>query len=120
MGRVQALVEGAPEGLNVRIQPEYLRRAIQKAYSSQCRFKVVAIGLTKDGLAIYKTNQRRYPKKGAGLHAEERVIQQYHSLVHTIVILRIGAQGNIRPIDPCPKCRSLAEKFGIKIVSIQP
>ncbi len=104
----------------MRIQPEHLRRAIQKAYSSQCRFRVVAIGLTKDGLAIYRTNQRRYPKKGAGLHAEERVIQQYRGLVHTIVILRIGAGGDIRPIDPCAKCSALAAKFGIKIIALHP
>jgi hypothetical protein len=35
-----------------------------------------------------------------------------------ILICRVGKGGNLRPIDPCPNCKKVADKLDIKIETI--
>ena len=57
-------------------------------------------------------------RKGTGDHCEARLIRRYRGNIKTIIIMRIGNAGDILPIDPCPACKSLAEKYGITILTI--
>jgi len=37
----------------------------------------------------------------------------------TILIARVGAKGDLRPIDPCDRCQKLADNRGIKIKRVE-
>jgi len=92
---------------------------VKKANQSLCTFRVSAIAFNKKGEAIGTSYCKfRMAGKGKGIHAEESLIKRYSSNIKTIFICRIGRSGDILPIDPCPKCQKLAEKYGIKIISI--
>jgi hypothetical protein len=53
-------------------------------------------------------------------HAEERLIHSMSPLIISeILIARIGKSGDLRPINPCDRCKKLADKYGIKIRSIE-
>lgn len=94
--------------------------AIKKAYQSDCRYKISALGFNRRGELIYKaTNRKRFFSKGGGIHAEMRVMLKAGPGLHTIVICRINNSGDLLPIDPCSICQSKAEDLGVKIVSIQ-
>lgn len=82
-----------------------------------CRFRVIAAGIDyKDRIISLKTNTPRLPNRG--MHAEERVIFSSPRSLERIVIARIGARGDILPIDPCARCNKLAAKRGITIERI--
>lgn len=93
--------------------------AIKKALQSPCRFKISALAFNKKGELIYtSTNTKRFLGKGRGLHAEMQVIKSGCRSIKTILICRVNQNGKICPIDPCPVCKSLADKYNIQIVSI--
>lgn len=64
-----------------------------------CRYRVVAVGIDyKDRIISLATNTPRLQNRGS--HAEERVIFSSPKSLDRIIIVRIGARGNILPIDP--------------------
>ena len=99
---------------------EIIPRVIKKAEQSSCRFRVAAIGIDFRGRVIgVKHNQPSY-KKNRGLHAEANLMRSVPSKsLSTIVIVRIGAGGAIRPIKPCDACRAMADKIGVNIRTVE-
>ena len=96
--------------------PAELFKAIKKANKSVCRFKISAIGINRKGEVIYTShNKPRFVRKAGGVHAEEEVIKKAGPSLYAIYIIRVNKQGGLLPIDPCPKCKELAKKYGVKI-----
>ena len=60
------------------------------------------------------------PKRGAGGHCEQRLMREFGRKVKTIIIMRIGKNGEIAPIDPCETCSKIANKMGVKIITVSP
>lgn len=91
-----------------------LPRLIRAAMRSDCVYRVAAIGLNSRGIIIgISTNTHRLVNRG--WHAEERLMHRSPKSLSSILILRVGATGNILPIDPCKHCAKLASKRGISI-----
>jgi tRNA(Arg) A34 adenosine deaminase TadA len=98
---------------------EILDLAIKKASQSTCTYKVSAIGINHKGEVIGTArNTHRFLREGGSDHAEANLIKRYRGHLKTIIICRIGNGGVLLPIDPCCSCEKLANKYGIKIVSI--
>jgi len=95
--------------------------ARKKAAQSQCRSKVSALGLNKNGDIVCKAfNLSRFSRPGGGIHAEQIVMQQSRKKgVVSIIICRVGKGGNILPIHPCDTCQEKADELGIKILTVQ-
>jgi tRNA(Arg) A34 adenosine deaminase TadA len=94
--------------------------AIRKAKQSKCRYKISAIGLNYKGEVVGSAvNKPRFDRQHGGLHAETNLIRRYGSRLKTIIICRVGDAGDLLAIDPCKNCQKVADKMGIKIVSIQ-
>ncbi len=82
-----------------------------------CKYRVCAVGIdNRDRIISIMTNTPRLPYRG--MHAEERVIHASPRSLRRIMILRVGATGNVLPIDPCAHCQKLARKRGVKIERI--
>lgn len=82
-----------------------------------CRYRVVAAGIdNRNRIISIATNRPKLRTRGE--HAEERVIFSSPKSLSRILILRVGARGNLLPIHPCRWCRKLAERRGIVIESI--
>lgn len=95
-------------------------RVINKAKKSFCKFKVSAVALDGKGDVIsYSTNKPRFSKHHGGFHAERLLMSKYGSRIKTIIICRVGNGGDLLPIDPCEACQKMADKLGIKILSIK-
>lgn len=94
-----------------------ITRMIKLGVKVNLRYRVVAAGVDSKGNIIsIKTNQPRL--KSQGFHAEERLMFSSPRSLVKIMILRIGANGELRPIDPCERCLRLATKRGVTIESI--
>lgn len=101
---------------------------MEKASHSACTYKVSAVAFDKKGDVLgHATNSHSdwnvVAKTGGGRagtakHAERRLLSQFGRNARTIVICRVGHSGDLRPIDPCPACRKVADKLGVKIVTI--
>jgi len=100
---------------------------IQTAVHSPCNYRIGAIAFDKKGDVLgnacntFRMGSKfigEQNRKGTGFHAEARLIKRYKTNIKTILIMRIGNSGNILPINPCPACAKLAEKLGIKIVTV--
>lgn len=111
------------------INSSVVRLLKEKAQHSSCTYKVSAIAFDKKGDilghvankhadwdVIAKTGTGR---AGTAKHSERQLIARYGSNIKTIVICRVGHSGKIRPIDPCPACQKVADKYGIKIISVK-
>lgn len=97
------------------MDPSLLRRAIRKAKSSACKYKVAAIGFDRHGnLLGVLTNQPHINTFGGSLHAEVRAIQNLNGVV-SLVILRVDNKGRLRPIHPCASCRDYAKRHHVEI-----
>ena len=93
--------------------------AINKAKQSCCRYRISAIGLNKKGEIIGAAyNKPRFDRLHGGLHAEANLIRRHGKQISSIIICRVGNSGSLLPIKPCDKCKELAYKLNIKIVSI--
>lgn len=103
----------------------------EKASHSPCTYKVSAIGLDSKGDILgHVTNshsknwnvleKENVGRAGTAEHAERRILARYKDLVKTIIICRVGRSGELRPIDPCPACQKVANKYGAKIISVMP
>lgn len=89
-------------------------RMVKAGMKVNLRYKVIAAGISKDGTIIsIKTNQPRL--KSQGFHAEERLMFSSPKSLVKIMILRIGAKGELRPIHACDRCTRLANKRGVII-----
>lgn len=108
-----------------------LSRAIRKAHSSTCRYKVVAVGLDYRNrvISIACNRQRHMPVvdstrthwHGSGHHAEEILLHNTPRSLSRILIARVNPSGTrLLPIHPCPKCARLARKFGVTIEPLEP
>lgn len=96
---------------------DLIPRMIRLGIKVNLRYRVVAAGVDKHGNIIsIKTNQPRL--KSQGFHAEERLMFSSPKSLVKIMILRIGAKGELRPIDPCSRCSRLAQKRGVTIESL--
>jgi len=99
---------------------DYVKLGIRKASQSKCRFKVCAIGLNSKGdLIDAKCNKSKIEKKGMGKHAEIELIKRHGRKIRKIILIRIGGTGNILPIDPCPTCSKIMQRYGIKWETIK-
>ena len=100
---------------------EYIAsRAKNKARQSPCKYKIAALGFNRRGeLVSSATNSLRFSRKGGGVHAEVQVMRNAKQKgIKTILICRVNPNGLILPIEPCEHCAKLAEKLGIKIISV--
>ena len=113
------------------IDPCMLELLKEKAAHSPCTYRISAIAFDKRGNVLgHVTNSHSknlnvldkcgQGREGTGLHAERKLFSRYKDLVKTIVICRIGRNGKLRPIDPCPVCQKVAAKYGATIVSVLP
>jgi len=98
---------------------DIIKRAKRKAKTSACRYSVSALGFNHKGELIRTaTNRPRFTRYGGGVHAEMEIMRTTKN-VKTIIICRVGASGELRPIDPCKRCRAKAEELGVQIVTIR-
>lgn len=108
-----------------KTNPALMDMLLKKASQSISKYKISAIAFDNKG-DILGTVTNTYncswkaPRKGTGRHAERRLISRYGKLIKTILICRVGLAGDILPIDACPTCQKVADKLGIKIVSVMP
>lgn len=98
----------------------------QKAQQSPSKYRISAIALDKKG-DVLGTASNTYSKYGIemsnkfmGVHAERKLMERYKGNIKTIIIMRIGRSGKVLPVDPCRVCLSIANKMGIKIISVCP
>jgi len=117
------------------ISPTLIAKLKQKATTGQLKFRIAAFAFSKKGNFLgsavnsisswitYEGYQSRCETgetcKHSGRHAERILIEKYGKRISTILILRIGHSGNLRPISPCAMCSKIAKKLGIKIMSLQ-
>lgn len=94
-------------------------RLRKKAGQSICTYKVSAIGFNRKGDYIgHSINVSRFMRQGGGKHAEMRLLQRYGNKISTIFIARFGKSGNFLPINACQCCQKVADKLGVRIVSV--
>ena len=97
----------------------------QAAQNSPGRFRIGGIAFDKKGEILgiahnsFHRNNLTGDRKGTGDHCEARLIRRYRDNIKTIVIMRIGNAGDVLPIDPCPACQALCDKYGITILTIR-
>jgi hypothetical protein len=98
-------------------------RLIRKALRSHCRYLIAAVGIDHRGrfIGIAHNAQRHETgmKRGSGWHAEERLMHESGRGLVRVLVVRVNRQGKVLPIDPCEKCRRMAEKRGVKIESVR-
>lgn len=101
----------------------------EKASHSPCTYKVSAVAFDKKGdiLGHCTNNHSKWDvldygegRAGTARHAERILASRYKGNIKTIVICRLGRSGNVLPLDPCPACQKVADKLGIKIMSLMP
>lgn len=82
------------------------------------RYRVIAAGIdNRDRIISLHTNQPYLPSQGR--HAEERVIFSSPRSLARIILLRVAKNGELLPIDPCERCKRLADKRKVVIESIR-
>jgi len=110
------------------ITPVVISLLKEKASHSDCTYKVSAIAFDKKGNVLgHMVNKHAdwdvVEKNGVGRagtakHAERLLMQRYQGVVKTIIIARVGHSGELRPISPCKACKKVADKLGVKIISV--
>lgn len=106
--------------------PTIMKRLWKKALTSPSQYRISCVALDKKGQVLgYTTNKFRKdrirPLIGSGLHAEAFAMARYYPFgIKTLMIMRVGNGGDVLPIDPCEDCQKMANKLGIKIVSVMP
>lgn len=102
--------------------PIILKRLGKKAAQSRSKYKVSAMAFDKRGEFIGRTfnglPQDGVSGPGSGRHAEAMLMTKYGDLISTIIISRIGHGGEWRPIKPCQNCQKMADKLGVKLLTI--
>ena len=100
---------------------ETIQIAINKAKQSPSKYRVSAMALDKQGKILATAiNRPRFDRHGGGVHAELAVLKKTKTRhVKSIIICRVGATGELLPIDSCHRCRRVLDRLGIKVYSIQ-
>lgn len=111
-----------------KIETETVNLLKKKAIKSDCTYKVSAVAFDKKGDVLGHTRNTHSKwdvlekdgngRSGTAIHAERRLMERYGENIKTIMIARVGHSGELRPIHPCKSCKKVAEKLGIRIVSI--
>ena len=95
-------------------------RVKAKAIRSPSKYHIGVIGLNIRGEIIGTAfNSPRFNRIGGGNHAEMMLMRKCGRDLKTIILCRVGARGNILPIDPCIVCKTKADELKIKIVTIR-
>ena len=102
--------------------PIIVKRLGKKAAQSKSKYRISAMGFDKRGEFIAQAfnglPQDGVIGPGSGRHAEAILMTKYGDLLKTIVISRIGHSGEWRPIKPCQNCKKMADKLGVKLITI--
>lgn len=94
-------------------------RAVKKASTSHCRYKISAIGFDHRGKILGLTrNNCRFTKPSGSVHAEMALMKKFGKSLSKIWILRTNTTGALLAIHPCKTCKKKAEELGIKIFSV--
>ena len=106
---------------SISIISERLRK---KAGQSPSKYRISAIAFDERGDFVAQAFNGLPPdgvegNPGIGVHAEYKLMMKYGSLIKTIFISRIGHGGEWRPIKPCVNCQALADKLGVKLITIK-
>lgn len=104
---------------------ELLRR---RASTSECTYRVSAVAFDAKGdiLGHSRNVHSKWDvlanngegRPGTAIHAERQLMARYGQNCRTIFIARVGRSGNLLPISPCKACQKVADKLGVKIVSV--
>lgn len=90
-------------------------KLIRTAKKSPCKFRVAAAVTDKHGDVVgLGYNKPRFRHRGGGIHAEVDAIRNGGKNGLVLHLVRIGRDGDIRPISPCVACKKLLVKLGIK------
>lgn len=109
---------------NTKITFEMQTLLVNKAKKSPSkRTKISAIAFNSKGdiLGMTTNNFIDYDAVswcGAGKHAERILMSRFGRKIATILICRSSKSGQILPIEPCPICKKVADKLGIKIITV--
>ncbi len=108
----------------MNINPSLVNLLKKQAEKSPSTYRIGGIAFSNKGNILGTAYnafraERLNPGRGIGRHCEATLIRKYGHSISTILIMRIGNGGDILPIEPCAVCKKLADKFGIKIVSIK-
>ena len=108
--------------MNDNVCLNYIERMRNKAKLSRGKYRVVAIAFTNRGnfLGISMNGFRMglSNRKGSGDHAETKLMRKFGKRISKIYIMRFGNELAPLPIHPCANCAKVAEKYGIKIISL--
>jgi len=99
-------------------------RLRKKAAQSRSKYRISAMAFDGHGDFVAQAFNGLPPegvegKPGIGVHAEYKLMMKYGDLIKTIFISRIGHRGEWRPIKPCANCQALADKLGVKLITIK-
>ena len=97
-----------------------LKRMHLKSKQSISKCHVVAVAVSKKGnilgIAMSRPSLNRY---NVSYHAEGQLMLKYGRGIDTLYIARFSKAGhNSCKIDACPMCRGMADRLGIKIISL--
>lgn len=106
------------------INTNIIEKLKNKAEQTQTCYRVSAIAFNKKGEILGSATNSfkmdgRPAGKGSGIHAERRLMVRYGNRIKSIIIMRIGWAGDILPIKACDVCQKVADKLGIKIISVK-
>lgn len=114
----------------MKVHPILKNTLQRKAHKSDCTYKISAIAFDKKGDVLGCASNKHSDwdvlekengvgRAGTAKHAERLLMKRYGQNIKTIVICRVGHSGILRKIDPCPACKKVADKLGIKIISVE-
>lgn len=109
-----------------KIDPTLFMRLRKKARTAPSQYRISCVALDKKGDVIgYTTNKFRKDNIqqlfGSGMHSEMLCMAKYFPMgAKTLIIMRVGNAGDVLPIDPCEQCQKMADKLGVKILSVMP
>lgn len=106
------------------MNPAIQNAVFKKATHSPSHIRMAGVAFSRKGevLGIVSNGFRAnniVPARYSGEHVERKLIARYGNLISKIVLMRIGRGGAILPIDPCPKCQKLLDKYGIKVSTVR-
>lgn len=97
-----------------------INQGIRKALKTQCQSKIAAIAFDKRGTYLgICINSPRFSRKGGGIHAELLALRTFGKELKTIVLIRTGNSGILRPIECCATCAGVMRKNNIKVITIR-
>jgi len=93
---------------------------IQKAYKSQCRFRVAAAVFDRRWkLLSLKSNAPRFDRYGGSVHAEMAALKEAGKTATYLILCRVGHKGAILDIHPCKTCQRIINKYQVKVILLK-